>query len=166
MLSSESSKALKALSSSINTMTHPSDAKSHLEKFKTAIQDLKIVLQNASLENEEDLLAIVPVATVASILVEITKSIEKIHDSVSELSQIARFNSVSNVKPNNNVQVVVSQDKPHSCLLHRGTIKPVVEIDEHSTDDHVEITIQQAMANTDSPENTSITCVPPNPTQL
>ncbi|BAT85935.1 hypothetical protein VIGAN_04353500, partial [Vigna angularis var. angularis] len=73
-----------------------------------------------------------------SILEEITKSVEKIYESVSELSHLAYFKSVA--EPN------VSPEKPH--LLHRGIIKPVVDIE--NTVDHVEITIPEI--TTDSPE--------------
>ncbi|KAJ1376698.1 Aluminum-activated malate transporter [Sesbania bispinosa] len=141
-MSSESNKALKAISSSIKTMTDPSAAKSHIENSKIANEDLKIALETVSLD-DVDLLTIIPVATVAKILEEITKSVEKIYESVSELSQLAHFKSV---EPN------VSPEKPH--LLHRGIIKPVVEVDNH----HVEITIQdQEIISTDSPEKEKLT---------
>ncbi|TKY61921.1 Aluminum-activated malate transporter 8 [Spatholobus suberectus] len=134
---SESNKALKAISSSIKTMTDPSAAKIHIENSENAVEDLKVALEIVSLEDTE-LVAIIPVATVTSILEEITKSVEKIYESVSELSHLAHFESV--VEPN------VSPEKPP--LLHRGIIKPVVDID--NTVDHVEITIQEI--TTDSPE--------------
>lgn len=136
-MTSESNKALKAISSSIKKMTHPSTAKVHIENSKTAVEDLKVALEIVSLE-DTDLLSIIPVATVASILEEITKSVEKIYESVSEFSHLAHFKSV--VEPN------VSPEKPP--LLHRGIIKPVVDID--NTVDHVEITIPEI--TTDSPE--------------
>ncbi|KAL9332153.1 hypothetical protein ACSQ67_001763 [Phaseolus vulgaris] len=134
---SESNKALNVISSSVKTMTHPSAAKSHIENSKTAVEDLKFVLETVSLE-DADLLTIIPVATVASILEEITKSVEKIYESVSELSDLAYFKSV--------VESNVSPEKPH--LLHRGIVKPVVDIE--TTVDHVEITIPEI--TTDSPE--------------
>jgi len=125
-------------------MTHPSAAKSHIENSKTAVEELKFALETVSLEDIE-LLTIIPVATVASILEEMTKSVEKIYESVSELSHLAYFKSV--------VEPKVSPEKPH--LLHRGIIKPVVDIenpvvDIENTVDHVEITIPEI--TTDSPE--------------
>jgi hypothetical protein len=136
-MSSESNKALKAISSSMKTMTNPLAAKNHIENSKTAIEELKVALEVISLEDVE-LLAIIPVATVAAILEEITFSVEKIYDSVSELSHLAHFKSV---EPN------VSPEKPP--LLHRGIIKPVVDID-NNVPPHVEITIQDLC--TESPE--------------
>lgn len=131
-MSSESNKALKAISSSIKTMTHPTEAKSHIENSKTAIEDLKVALEVVSLEDME-LLAMIPVATVAAILEEVTISVEKIYEAVSELSALAHFKNIvePNVSPENKAQ-----------LLHRGIVKPVVDID--NTDlDLVEITIEE-----------------------
>ena len=119
-------------------MTDPSAAKCHIENSRTAIEELKIAIETVSLEGAE-LLAIVPVATVASILVEITKSVEKIYECVSVLSHLAKFKSV---EPN------VSSHKPP--LLHRGIINTVVDNDDH---DHIEIIIQDT--STDTPERES-----------
>ncbi|XP_030927239.1 aluminum-activated malate transporter 8 [Quercus lobata] len=128
---SEASKALKALALSIKTMTDPSTAKSHVENSKTAIDELKLVLKAVSLENA-DLLAIVPIASVASILTEITKCVENIYESVHELSCLAEFKSTS-------VESTVSPEKPQAQLLvlHCGSIKPVLDGDN----DHVIITV-------------------------
>ncbi|KAI4300553.1 hypothetical protein L6164_033920 [Bauhinia variegata] len=146
---SESSQALKVLSSSIKTMIEPSEAKFHVENLKTTIKDLNIALESASID-EVDLLATIPVATVASILIEITKSVEKIYESIHELSQLAHFKGANTVEETNDV----SKEKPH--LLHKGIINPVVDADSVH---HVEITIQGA--NTDSPEKDNAQA-PPN----
>ncbi|WVZ05380.1 hypothetical protein V8G54_018726, partial [Vigna mungo] len=54
-----------------------------------------------------------------SILEEITKSVEKIYESIFELSNLAYFKSV--------VEPSVSPEKPH--LLLQGIIKLVVDIE-------------------------------------
>ncbi|XP_061358574.1 aluminum-activated malate transporter 8-like [Gastrolobium bilobum] len=128
-MSSESSNAFKAISSSIKTMTDPSAAKYHIDNSKTAIEDLKIALETVSLEQGE-LLARIPVAAVATILKEITMSVEKIYESVSELSHLAHFKSI---EPN------VSPEKP-----------VVMDIDNA---DHIEITIQDISTNSPEKEN-------------
>ncbi|KAI9090700.1 hypothetical protein K1719_028553 [Acacia pycnantha] len=131
-MASESSVALKALSLSIKTMKEPSKVKSHLENSKTAIEDLEMAVQTASLK-DIDVLALVPLATVASILVEITKTVEEIYEAVSELSNLAHFDKV---------EPTVSPEKPH--LLHRGVINPVVD-GGSDDEDHIEIiTIQDS----------------------
>ena len=137
-MSAECGKALKALATAIKTMTDPSTANPHVENYKVAMKDLKFALKAASLENT-DFLAIVPAATVASILVEIVKSVEKISEAVHELSQLAHFNKT--------VEPTVSPEKPQQ-LLHRGIIQPVSDADGN---DNVVITIHEI--STDSPEN-------------
>ena len=89
---SESSKALKALAFAIQTMTDPSAAKPHVENSKKAINELKLVLKTISLENA-DLLAIIPIASIASTLTEITKCVEDISELVHKLSCQAHFKS-------------------------------------------------------------------------
>lgn len=134
MMSTESGKALKALSSSIKTMTDPSSAHPHLENSKTAVNDLKIALKTVYLE-ETDLLAIIPAATIASILIEIVTSVEKIVESVHELSRLAHF---KNVEPS------VLQEKPH--LLHKGSVTPVLDGDVGL----VTVTLQEIITRDDS----------------
>ncbi|KAM1735607.1 hypothetical protein ACFX12_014061 [Malus domestica] len=136
-MSIESGKALKALAVAIKTMEEPKDACEHLENSKTAVKDLKIALKAASLETA-DILAIVPAATVASILVEIVKGVEKISKSVHELSELAHFKKA--------VECTVSQEKP--LLLHRGSVHPVLLDGE---DAHVIITVGET--NIGSQEN-------------
>ncbi|CBI22787.3 unnamed protein product, partial [Vitis vinifera] len=89
-ISSESGEALKALASAIKTMTDPSSADPHVANAKAAVKDLEIALNAASLD-ETDLLEIIPDATVASILIEIVKCMEKVSESVHELSGLAHF---------------------------------------------------------------------------
>ncbi|CAB4287032.1 unnamed protein product [Prunus armeniaca] len=130
-MSIETGKALKALAIAIKTMKEPKHACEHLEKSKTAVKDLKTALKAASLENA-DILAIVPAAAVASILVEIVKGAEKISKSVHELSELAHFKKV--------VEPTVSPEKPQ--LLHRGSVNPVL-LDGESA--HVIITVQEIL---------------------
>lgn len=119
-------------------MREPCEAKPHLENCETAIKDLKTALETASLQDME-LLAVVSEVTVASILVQINMTVEKIYEAVYELSILAHFKKVESK---------VSPEKPH--LLHRGIVNPVVDGDGGG-DDHVEIIVQDL--NTDSPEN-------------
>ncbi|XP_031275869.1 aluminum-activated malate transporter 8 [Pistacia vera] len=141
-MSAESGKALKALASSIKTMADPSAANPFVEASKNAVKDLKITLKATTLStnNIVDLQAIVPAATVASILIEIVKTVEKISDSVNELANLAHFKTVeATVSPELKVQ-------PHN-LLHRGSVQPVLD---GEISNHVVIDIDEA---SDSPEN-------------
>ncbi|EEF28484.1 conserved hypothetical protein [Ricinus communis] len=145
-MSEESGKALKLLSSAIKTMTHPSPANTHVENSKTAINELKVALKSCSLDYE-DLLVIVPAATVASTLTEIVKCVDKLSESVHELANQAHFKTV---------EATVSPEK----LLHRGTINPVLD---GESDDHVVIVIDGNP--TDSPENHEKNHPPKMPTR-
>ncbi|XWS66557.1 hypothetical protein CRYUN_Cryun05aG0209900 [Craigia yunnanensis] len=137
-MSAECGKALKALATAMKTMTDPSSANSHVENSKAAMKDLKFALKVASLDNA-DFLAIVPAATVTSILVEIVKCVEKISEAVHELSQLAHFKKT--------VEPTISPKKPQQ-LLHRGIIQPASDADGN---DNVVITIHEI--STDSSEN-------------
>ncbi|KAI3874548.1 hypothetical protein MKX03_004878 [Papaver bracteatum] len=90
----ESSKALMELSSSIKTMTHPQFVIAHLKTSRIAAEDLKMALKEAKLEKTE-LLQIIPTTTVISLLIEIITYIERISESVHELSRSAKFRGVA-----------------------------------------------------------------------
>ncbi|KAI3939195.1 hypothetical protein MKX01_002063 [Papaver californicum] len=90
----ESSKALMELSASIKTMTHPKFVITHLKTSKIAAEDLKKALKEAKLEKTE-LLQIIPTTTVISLLIEILIYIERISESVHELSRSAKFRGVA-----------------------------------------------------------------------
>lgn len=135
-LSSESGKALKALATAMKMMADPSSSSHrHLNAAKSAINDLKDALKSATAlisndpSSSNDLLAIIPDATVACKLIEIVKSVENLSESVGELSVKAHFKKV---------EATVSPEKPQ--LLHRGTIKPVAEVEEELP--HVVITVE------------------------
>ncbi|KAG4151973.1 hypothetical protein ERO13_D04G091300v2 [Gossypium hirsutum] len=116
---------------------------SECENSKAAMKDLKFALKASSMENA-DFLAIVPVATVGSVLVEITKCIQKISEAVHELSQRAHFSKT--------VEPTVSPEKPQQQqqLLHRGIVRPVPDTSDDGNSDDVVITIEEI--TTDSPE--------------
>ncbi|KAL3569307.1 hypothetical protein D5086_029197 [Populus alba] len=138
-MSIECSMALESLALAIKTMTLPSSANVHVENSKTAIKDLKIAIKTVSLDHDQDLLAIVPAATVATIIIEIVKCVEILSESVHELSDLAHFKSV---------EPTVSLEKPP--FLHRGSIKPVLEGDA----DRVIIAIDVKSADSPESENT------------
>ncbi|XP_024028416.1 aluminum-activated malate transporter 8 [Morus notabilis] len=143
-MSSESGKVLKSLASSIKAMKHPESANEHVENSKAAVKDLKTALEAAGM-GDSDLLAIISAATVASILVEIVDCVEKISEAVHELSQMARFKKVENT--------VSPETKPKQMLLHRGSVKPVLDGDQRP--DHVTITVLDT-ASIDSLENVNV----------
>ncbi|XP_058205326.1 aluminum-activated malate transporter 8-like [Rhododendron vialii] len=113
-MSLESGKALKELALAIKTFAQPSSVDVHIESSKRAVDELKTVLEAVS-RKEDDLLKMIPSLTVSSILADIVKCVEKIDESVHELSRQAQFK--------NAVVGTVSPDKPQ--LLRRGIVKPL-----------------------------------------
>ncbi|GAB4824611.1 hypothetical protein Ancab_007484 [Ancistrocladus abbreviatus] len=114
-MSSESGKALKELSWAINTMTQPpSSTKSHIEASKLAAKDLNST-PGMSFWKDNELSEVMPVATVASLLVDVVASAEKIAESVHELATLANFKSPEDAK-------VAPNEKPK--LTKQGTLMP------------------------------------------
>ncbi|XP_059645971.1 aluminum-activated malate transporter 8-like [Cornus florida] len=141
-MSSESGKALKQLASSIRTMTQPSSPNLHVEIAKIAIDEFNSAMEAASPESTQ-LLQVIPSVTVASILIEIINCVEKIEESINELSQLAHFKSSVELS-------TVTPERPQ--FLHLGSIKPVRDGDGDGDGDggHVVITVRGT--SPDSPQ--------------
>ncbi|KAF8397977.1 hypothetical protein HHK36_016903 [Tetracentron sinense] len=140
-MSSESAKALKALASAIKTMTYPSSADHHMANSKTAVNDLKTMLKAAMPENT-DLLEVMPVATVASLLITIVTCMDKMTESVHELARLAHFKSVHPIVQQEfqrNIQVSctkMSSESGKALKELASAIKTMTH--SSSTDRHVE----------------------------
>lgn len=126
-MSLESGKALKELSSAVRTMSQPTSADCHVSNSKTAARNLESLLRSGLL-GDADLLAVIPAATVASLLFDVVNCTEKITDAVRELASVANFEST--VKPSS----TVSPKQSH--LGESELAKPVSEIE---CPDHVVI---------------------------
>ncbi|OMO62697.1 Aluminum-activated malate transporter [Corchorus capsularis] len=100
-MSLESGKALKELGLAIKTMTKPFGADTHIENSKSAAKNLNSLLKSGLWDDEMDLLEIVPVATVASLLIDVVNCTEEIAESVRELASMANFQGIktSSVSP-------------------------------------------------------------------
>ncbi|KAG5583161.1 hypothetical protein H5410_053788 [Solanum commersonii] len=128
----ESSKVLKELAFSIKTMTQPSSsaAEIHLRHSKTAVDDFKSILaatETLLLSNKLDLLEIFPAITVASVLIDVINCIDKIFESVEDLSVQAHFKKAKNKEFSSSSP---EKPPPQHQLLHRGIVKPVVDVDD------------------------------------
>ncbi|XP_031103119.1 aluminum-activated malate transporter 8-like [Ipomoea triloba] len=131
---SESSQALKAISSAIKTMAQPSPAiQDHLQNSRAAINDLEVVFRSSSLSPEQ-LFEIIPCAAVTSILIDIVNCVDKISKSVDELSEKAGFK-----KPKAKTGIVkpVNEDSPESEVV-------AITIDEDTHKDSSEFDNFQA----------------------
>ena len=85
--------ALNELALSIRKMRRPSAADPHIERSETAAKTLKTLLKSGIWE-DTDFLEVIKVATVASLLTDITNCAQKIAESVHELASIVQFKSV------------------------------------------------------------------------
>ncbi|CAI9105761.1 OLC1v1004769C1 [Oldenlandia corymbosa var. corymbosa] len=89
-MSYESSHALKKLAAGIRTMTLKSSTKAHIADAKAAANELKSLLKTNPWQHH-DLLEVIPVASVASLLVETVCCTIKIAEAVHELASLAKF---------------------------------------------------------------------------
>ncbi|KAL2551042.1 Aluminum-activated malate transporter 10 [Forsythia ovata] len=111
-VSSSSSRILKELATSINTMTRSSKLDIWLDEMNCSIQELQNYMKSLSglihepeaksFENEKkeavvltindvDVLEIMPLITFASLLIEIAGRVEQVVDAVEELANLAEF---------------------------------------------------------------------------
>ncbi|XAR69829.1 hypothetical protein NMG60_11001554 [Bertholletia excelsa] len=104
-MSSDSGRALKELASAFRTMTIPSSVHLHIETSKAAAAQLEIAMEAASRESCSNLLEIVPAIMVFSTLTSIIECIEKIAESINELSRMAHFKRVDPDEPDLNCRV-------------------------------------------------------------
>ncbi|XP_073269245.1 LOW QUALITY PROTEIN: aluminum-activated malate transporter 8-like [Primulina huaijiensis] len=90
-MSSESTKALQDLASAIKILKCPSSAvQTHVKNSKSAADEFKSILKNIP-PLQQNLQEIMQLLVVASILIDIIKCVERISESVHELSKRAGF---------------------------------------------------------------------------
>ncbi|KAM3266310.1 aluminum-activated malate transporter 8-like [Capsicum annuum] len=94
----ESKNALKELALSIQTMTQPISSIIHIRNAKNVIDDLKHTLGTSKtfFQHDECVMDFVPAASVASLLIDVTKCIDEISEAVEELSSKAHFEKKKN----------------------------------------------------------------------
>lgn len=126
-MSSESGKTLKELASSLRAMKRPSNVSTHIQNCEAAISELRAALE-ASSPDIEDIVEIIPSIAVGSLLIDITKCVEKISQSIYELSDKAYFESAK------------ATQSFH--IIHRGTVKPLSGDSTHGNDEnHVHVVV-------------------------
>lgn len=121
-MSSESGKALKELASSLRAMKRPSTASTHIKNCEAAISDLRAALE-ASSPDRAEIMEIIPSIAVGSLLIDITKCVEKISESIHELSDKAYFESTKSTLSSH-------------IIIHRGTVKPLTGNSTHGNDEN------------------------------
>ncbi|XP_013597260.1 PREDICTED: aluminum-activated malate transporter 8-like [Brassica oleracea var. oleracea] len=122
IMSREAGEALKDIAKSIKTMSrYHVCVNTHIKNSKNAIENLRLALKLSFPETEKDLLEIIPGVTMASTLIYIVNYVEKISEAVEELSVLAHFKETLDPK--------LSPELGQHHLLHKGTVKPVLEGD-------------------------------------
>ncbi|XP_073151913.1 aluminum-activated malate transporter 8-like [Henckelia pumila] len=125
IISSESGQALKQLSSSMKNMTFPlRETENHVKNSNAAANDLKIILEKPYLPQQDHFQEIIQLLFVASVLIDIAKSVENISASVNELSQKAGFR-----QQDPKAEKQQQQQQQQQQLLHRGIVQPVNDFD-------------------------------------
>ncbi|KAL1541426.1 aluminum-activated malate transporter 8-like [Salvia divinorum] len=138
--STESAKSLIEIASAIKKMRPPGSAETHVQKAKSAADQLKTTLQNYSLPSKPDLQEMLPLLVATSVLIDIIDSVEEIALSVCELSRKAGFR---NPKSAGELMPL-----PPTQVFHRGIVSPIED-----GGDHVGVDIQAD--STHSPEKRS-----------
>ena len=127
-MSIESSKALRAMSSSIENMVQPNQVDVYVENSKQAANELQNILKSM-INGSENLITLIPDATVASILINITDCVEKISKSVHELAKLAHFKDVEpTVSPEiTKTTTITTTMTTTTTKLHRGIVNPMFD---------------------------------------
>ncbi|XP_024985380.1 aluminum-activated malate transporter 8-like [Cynara cardunculus var. scolymus] len=129
-MSLEAGKTLKELGLSMKLMVYPSTAAIHMENCKKAVDELNTTLEASRVE-KWDIVETIPVITTTSILVNIIKCVETIHEAVEELSKQAHFKKMKDISNKN--------DKKRHFIQHDGAVKPV---DDGTNKEWVAVNVQ------------------------
>nr|KYP39387.1 hypothetical protein KK1_039325 [Cajanus cajan] len=89
-MSTETGKALKKLAVAIHKMIPPSSADTHIAKSKVAATSLRSIIKTGLWE-ETNLFDVIPVLTVASLLVDVVSYTERLAYLIQELATLAKF---------------------------------------------------------------------------
>ncbi|XWS52799.1 hypothetical protein CRYUN_Cryun11dG0103100 [Craigia yunnanensis] len=118
-MSFESGKALKELALAIKRMVKPFSADIHIENSKSAAKNLYSLLKSGLWDDEMNLLEVVPVATVASLLIDVVTCTEEIAESVHELASMVNFEAVEPTvlpeKPETGQPEIVKSSNDANC---------------------------------------------------
>lgn len=135
-ISTESGKALQELSIAVKEMRQPSSADTHIENAKAAAKNLNSLLKSGPWE-DINLLQVIPVVTVASLLIDLVNCTEKLADSIFELASKAHFNkpdhTVSPEKLSATVKSSPNVDCRHVVINIDQTPTPEILEEENSS---------------------------------
>lgn len=130
-MSIETGKALKEIAVSIRKMIPPCAAYPHIAKSKIAATNLRSMIKS-KLWEDTNLFEVVPVMTVASLLLDVVSSTERLMWSIQELSNMAQFkNKESKVAAEHTMN---EEEAPKLCGCDNSGPQHVITIDQSSKD--------------------------------
>ncbi|KAF3665294.1 Aluminum-activated malate transporter 2 [Capsicum annuum] len=98
-VSTECGHVLKALSLAMKTMTYPLTIMVHIDNAKLAAENLKTLLHTNSSWEDINFSDVIPLATVASLLIDIVSYTIKMVESFDQLATLARFKKTNRFAP-------------------------------------------------------------------
>ncbi|KAJ1407477.1 Aluminum-activated malate transporter [Sesbania bispinosa] len=130
-MSKETGMALKELAVAIQKMIPPSAADPHIAKSKIAATNLRSMIKTGLWE-DTNLFEVVPVVTVASLLLDVVSCTERLAESIQELSTLAKFKNKDSkvlaetpVSPN-------QEEAPQTCHCDNSVPQHVITINQPS----------------------------------
>ncbi|XP_015078567.1 aluminum-activated malate transporter 2-like [Solanum pennellii] len=121
-VSTECGHVLKELALAMKTMTYPHTITIHIDNAKIAAENLKTLLHTNSSWEGINFSDVIPMATVASLLIEIVSSSVKMVESFDKLATSARFKKTNQLAPvrvrTNSWKTRVTPDQPSTESVH------------------------------------------------
>ncbi|KAK7324834.1 hypothetical protein VNO77_28708 [Canavalia gladiata] len=126
-MSKETGKALKELAVAIHEMIPPSAADSHIAKSKIAATNLRSMIK-IGLWEDTNFFEVIPVLTVASLLVDVVSCTETLAESIQELSTLAKFKNKDSKIVAENPKIPHQEEGPKSSCCHNSEPHHVITI--------------------------------------
>ncbi|XP_027343355.1 aluminum-activated malate transporter 2-like [Abrus precatorius] len=127
-MSTETGKALKELAVAMHKMVPPSAADPHIAKSKIAATNLRSIIKTGLWE-DTNLFEVIPVLTVASLLVDVVSYTEKLEESIQELSTLAKF---KNKDDKEDPKRPHQEEAPKPCCCDNIGLHHVITINQPS----------------------------------
>ncbi|KAJ1384567.1 Aluminum-activated malate transporter [Sesbania bispinosa] len=131
-MSTETGMALKELALAIQKMISPSAADPHIAKSKIAATNLRAMIKTGLWE-DTNLFEVVPVMTVASLLLDVVSCTEKLAESIQELSTLAKFKNKDSKVVAETPKSPNKEEAPQPCHRDNSGPQHVITINQSST---------------------------------
>ncbi|KAJ1407480.1 Aluminum-activated malate transporter [Sesbania bispinosa] len=131
-MSTETGMALKELALAIQKMIPPSAADPHIAKSKIAATNLRSMIKTGLWE-DTNLFEVVPVMTVASLLLDVVSCTERLAESIQELSILAKFKNKDSKVVAETPKSPNEEEAPQPCHCDNSGPQHVITINQSST---------------------------------